>query len=89
MALVQPGAEGPPARAGALACGIEQRIDAVDTVLDEGDDRLVVRVGDGHPRHALVPVVLLLALEDRCEEELLQLLVGEVDAELLEGVDLP
>jgi hypothetical protein len=33
--------------------------------------------------------VLLLALEDRCEEELLQLLVGEVDAELLEGVDLP
>ena len=88
MALVQPGAEGPPTGAGPLACRVELRVDPVDAVLDEGDDGLVVRVRDGHPRHALVLVLLLLALEDRREEELLQLLVGEVDAELLEGVDL-
>ena len=84
VALVQPGAEGTPAGAGALAGRVELDVDAVDVVLDELDDGLVVRVRDGHPRHALVLVLLLLALEDRREEELLQLLVGEVDAQLLE-----
>ena len=38
------------------------------------------------PADVLVVVLLLLQLEDVLHEELLQVLVGEVDAELLEGV---
>ena len=49
---------------------------------------MVVRELDVLPRHALLDVHLLLGLEDAREEELLQLLVAEVDAQLLEGVEL-
>ena len=55
-------------------------------LLDEVDAWLVVLVLDLDPADALLGVDLLLHLEDELEEELVQLLVGEVDAQLLERV---
>ena len=49
---------------------------------------LVVLELDVLPGDPLLDVQLLLRLKHAREEELLQLLVGEVDAELLEGVVL-
>ena len=46
----------------------------------------VVLVFDRLPGHALLLVRVLLGGKDGGEEELLQLLAGKVDAELLEGV---
>ena len=47
---------------------------------------LVVNELDVPPLDGLEVVLLLLQLEDVLHEELLEVLVGEVDAELLEGV---
>ena len=47
---------------------------------------LVVEVVDVDPLDALALVLLLLLLEHELDEELLQLLVAVVDAELLEAV---
>ena len=53
------------ARAVARAAGaVEERVQAIGAVLDGGDDLEIVGVGDGRPRHALVLVLLLLAVED-------------------------
>ena len=58
-------------------------------LLDEVDARLQVEAEvDEVPLDALALVLLLLQDEHRVVEELLQLLVGVVDAELLEGVQL-
>ena len=57
-------------------------------LLDEIDGALVVAVLDARPGQLLLGVERLLGLEDEDQEELLQLLVGKVDAELLERVDL-
>ena len=67
---------------------VEELEDAERRPLDHLDARLVVVVVDRDPNDALLRVDLLLHLEDELEEELVQLLVGEVDAQLLEGVDL-
>ena len=71
-----------------LTLRVEQAEDAEGRLLHELDARLVVRVVDADAAYALLGVDLLLHLEDELEEELVQLLVGEVDAQLLEGVDL-
>ena len=75
------------ARVWLLARLVEDAHDACRALLDEVDAALVVLVLDARPRDALLLVQVLLRLEDELEEELLQLLVGKVDAELLEGVD--
>ena len=74
-------------RAGLLARLVEQPKHARRRLLDEVDAALVVLVLDLRPRDALRLVQRLLALEDEAQEELLQLLVGKVDAELLKRVD--
>ena len=73
---------------GCLALRVEQAEDAERRLLDELDAGLVVGIVDADAAYALLGVDLLLHLEDELEEELVQLLVGEVDAQLLEGVDL-
>ena len=83
---VQRGAQRPPRGVGRAALRVDRRVEAVRRRLEERDDRRVVGVRDGLPRHALRPVGLPLALEDRVQEELLQLLVGEVDAQLGSGL---
>ena len=55
---------------------------------DEVDGGLVVLEVDVVPGDALLAVFLLLQLEDVLVEEVLQRLVGVVDAQLLEAVDL-
>ncbi|KAJ8525499.1 hypothetical protein ON010_g15616 [Phytophthora cinnamomi] len=57
-------------------------------VLDQVAHDLVVEELDVLPAQTFTTVALLLALERLADEELLQLLVHVVDAELLEGVDL-
>tara|TARA_B100000767_G_C19264160_1_gene328505 strand:- start:139 stop:336 length:198 start_codon:yes stop_codon:yes gene_type:complete len=57
---------------------------AVDAV----DLRSVVREAEHLSLHALALIVLELQTTDGVDEMLLQLLVGVVDAQLLEGVDL-
>ena len=47
--------------------------------------QLVVLEGDGAPHHALPEVLLLFQLKDVPHEELLELFVGQVDAQLLEA----
>lgn len=49
-------------------------------------DALIVTEFDAIPNNVLLQVLLLLQLEDVAHEELLQLLVGEVYAQLLEAV---
>ena len=71
---------------GLLAHLVEKAHDARRALLDEVDAPLVVLVLDRRPLDALLVVERLLRLEDEAEEELLELLVGKVDAELLEGV---
>ena len=73
---------------GRLALRVEQAEDTERRLLDELDAGLVVGIVDADAADALLGVDLLLHLEDELEEELVQLLVGEVDAQLLEGVDL-
>lgn len=51
--------------------------------LDQIDDDLVVEVVDVLPLDALALVLLLLLLENQFNEQLLQLLVTVVDAQLL------
>ena len=52
------------------------------SALAQLDDVLVVLVRDRLPGDALLIIARGLVLEDRLQEELLQLLVGEIDAEL-------
>lgn len=47
---------------------------------------LVVLVVDVRPEDVLTGILILFKLENMLDEELLQLLVGEVDAELLKAV---
>lgn len=56
--------------------------------LNEFADDLVVEVVDGHPFDALLDILLLLCLQSQLYEDLLQLLVHKVDAELLKPVFL-
>lgn len=49
-------------------------------------DVLIVAEVDVVPHHALFQVLLLLQLEDVTHKELLELLIGEVNAQLLEAV---
>lgn len=58
------------------------------TLLDQFDARLVVEVLDVLPRDLLPLVLFLLALEGEFDEDLLQLLVDKVDADLLKVVVL-
>ena len=76
------------------------RVDGVADVIEHGEDAgrglsfdevahdLVVKVLDGLPLDSLLRVLFLLSLERELDEELLQLLVDIVDAELLESVVL-
>ena len=60
-----------------------------DDLLDEIDGRLKVESEvDEVPIDAFPVVLLLLQDEHRVVEQLLQLLIGVVDAQLLEGVHL-
>jgi hypothetical protein len=74
------------ARAGG-ACLVEQAEHADRPLGNQVDDVLVVLVRDEVPLDALLDVDLLLELEDVLDEEVVQRLVGEVDAQLREGVD--
>mmetsp|Transcript_9538 Transcript_9538/g.20916 ORF Transcript_9538/g.20916 Transcript_9538/m.20916 type:complete len:592 (-) Transcript_9538:776-2551(-) len=67
---------------------VEDREDSGRLGLQDVDGVRVVGEVEGVPGDALAGVKLLLELEDEGVEELLQPLVGEVDAELLEGVHL-
>ena len=67
---------------------VEDAQDAVRVLLDEVDASLVVLELNRPPEDTLVLVDLLLRLEDAPQEELLQLLVGIVDAQLLEAVTI-
>jgi len=49
-------------------------------------DALIVTEFDAIPNNVLLQVLLLLQLEDVAHEELLQLLIGKVYAQLLEAV---
>lgn len=49
-------------------------------------DVLIVAEVDVAPHHTFLQVLLLLQLEDVTHEELLELLVGKVDAQLLKTV---
>ena len=78
-----PSPEGQSERRGeAQPCGSYRLLDEVDAGLQ------VETEVDEVPLDALALVLLLLQDEHRVVEELLQLLVGVVDAELLEGVQL-
>ena len=55
--------------------------------LNEVANDNVVEVLDGLPLDALAQVLLLLLLQRQLDEQLLQLLVTEVDAELLEAME--
>jgi hypothetical protein len=66
---------------------VEQRDDAA-LVLDQLDAVAAIGKLDHVPLHALGDVLALLELKERVVELLLQLLVGVVDVELLERVDL-
>lgn len=58
------------------------------TLLDEIADDLVVEVFDFRPLNLLTNIFLLLGLESQLNENLLQLFVDIIDAELFEGVFL-
>lgn len=63
---------------------VHQRDDALVLLLDQVADDLVVEEVDVLPLDALLAVLLLLRVQRQLDEELLQLLVAEVDAQLLE-----
>ena len=66
---------------------VEHRKDALLLVIEQLDLRRVVWVFDVVALDALTVVLDLLALDERIHEELLQPLVGEVDAKLLKTSD--
>lgn len=67
---------------------VQQGNDAHGLLLDQLANNVVVEVLDGGPFDAFAHVLFLLALEGQLNEHLLQLLVTQVDAELLEAVAL-
>ena len=64
---------------------LEQREDAL-RALEQGQRRGVVIVRHVDPRDALLCIPLLLLSEHDVDEERLKLLVGEVNAQLLEAI---
>ena len=66
---------------------LEHRQDALRTLQKRQRLRVVV-IAHMDPRDALLGVLCLLLLKDDVDEELLQLLVCEVDAELLVAIHL-
>ena len=58
------------------------------TLLNEIADDLVVEVFDFRPLNPLTNILFLLGLESQLDENLLQLFVDIIDAELFEGVFL-
>lgn len=72
---------------GQLALFVEQVKEAHALGLDKLDTVLVVHVGDFSQAQTLLFVDALLFFENALVEELLQLFVAVVDAELLEAVD--
>lgn len=58
------------------------------TLLNEIADDLVVEIFDFRPLDPLTNIFLLLSLEGQLDENLLQLFVDIIDAELFEGVIL-
>jgi len=65
---------------------VEQRHDAFSLLVQHGDGRAIVLVRDRRPLDLFRLVERLLRMHDAAEKELLELLVGRVDQELLEGV---
>lgn len=76
----------PQAHLGELALLVDEGNDVHGLVGDHVQGILVVGELDVQPVNGLQVVLLLLQLEHMPHEELLQVLVGEVDAELLEAV---
>lgn len=70
---------------GELALLVDEGDDVHGFVGDHVQSVLVVRELDVLPADVLQVVLLLLQFEDVSHEELLQVLVGKVDAELLEA----
>jgi hypothetical protein len=58
------------------------------TLLNEIADDLVIEVFDFRPLDPLTNIFLLLGLESQLDENLLQLFIDIIDAELFEGVFL-
>jgi hypothetical protein len=54
--------------------------------VETNNTRLIVRVGDWSPLNLLFGVLCLLQLEDVLVEEVVQVLVGVVDAQLFKAV---
>lgn len=52
----------------------------------EVQDVLIVTKLDVTPRNVLLRILLLLQLEDVAHEELLQLLIGKINAQLLKAI---
>lgn len=72
---------------GKMAFFIDQRKQVAGFPSQELHDVLIVTEFDIVPLHALFQILLLLQLEHVAHEELLQLLVGKVNAQLLEAAD--
>lgn len=72
--------------AASLALVVQQTQQAAGLALDELQAARVVGEADVGPADALAPVLLLLVLEHVLVEVVLQVLVGVVDAQLLEAV---
>lgn len=70
---------------GKMAFFIDQSQQGAGFPSQELQDVLIVTEFDIVPLHALFQILLLLQLEDVADEELLQLLVGKVNAQLLEA----
>ena len=85
-AVVRGGRIGVCSRAGVVECSKNTRRTAL---FDEVAHDLVVEVLDRRPLDLLANVFLLFTLESQLDEDLLQLLVDVVDAELLKGIVLP
>ena len=65
----------------------DARGDAWPLVRNQGDAPGIVWPLDGTPRNPLLGVELLLSGEDVLVESRLELLIGEINEELLEGID--
>lgn len=70
---------------GKMAFFIDQRQQGAGFPSQELQDVFIVTEFDIVPLHALFQILLLLQLEHVADEELLQLLVGKVNAQLLEA----
>ena len=71
---------------GKAALLVNERDDIERLDCQQVEDFLVVLKLDVLPANVLLVVLLLLQLEDVVDKELLQVLIAEIDAQLLEGV---